>query len=244
MTIRIGIIVGVATVSAVCYAFAQAPTSNDPDQLYRHREDLEVAGQAADLWQARARTDFESAWKLSRICYWIGEHEAGPMRRRALERGIEGGEEAIRLRPDRPEGHFWLAANMGTLAESSGIVQGLKYRGRIKQELERAIAADPQWQGGSADAALGQWYFEVPRLFGGSQAKAEAHLRQALAYDADNRLALSLMADMLVATGRHAEAQMLLQRLLDAPIDEEWAPEDKDYKRKAAERLKALAADH
>ena len=38
-----------------------------------------------------------------------------------LERGITAGEAAIRLGPDRPEGHYWLAADMGALAESFGL---------------------------------------------------------------------------------------------------------------------------
>jgi hypothetical protein len=36
------------------------------------------------------------------------------------------------------------------------------------------------------------------------------------------------------------EARVLLQRAVDAPIVEAWAPEVRDYKRKAADRLRAL----
>ena len=36
---------------------------------------------------------------------------------------------SIALEPGRPGGHFWLAANMGVLAEQFGLRQGLKYRG-------------------------------------------------------------------------------------------------------------------
>src|SRR5207244_2201475 len=104
------------------------------------------------------------------------------------------------------EGHFWLAANMGALAESFGLMQALKYRGRIKDELERVNAIDPAWQGGLAEAALGQWYLDVPRLFGGSVAKAEQHLRHALALDPDDELALATLAELLVESGRGSEA--------------------------------------
>src|SRR5262249_60122978 len=110
-------------------------------------------------------------------------------------------ESAARLEPNRPEGHFWYAANMGNLAQLFGASQGLKYRGRIKEELERVLAIDAGWQDGSADAALGQWYFKVPRLFGGSRSKAEEHLRRALMYDPNNRMALSELADVLAAGG-------------------------------------------
>ena len=61
--------------------------------------------------------------------------------------------------------------------------QGLKYRGEIKEELETVLRLDPAFQEGSADRALGRWYFKVPGLFGGSKKKSEQHLRQSLTYN-------------------------------------------------------------
>jgi tetratricopeptide (TPR) repeat protein len=223
---------------------AQSPAApanaDDPDQLYRRRDDLASAMRAADLWETHSTADFEAAWKLSRICYWLGTHAPQPARRKALERGINAGETAIRLAFNLPEGHFWLAANMGALADSFGIMAGLKYRGRIKSELERVLAINPGWEGGSAEAAIGRWYFEVPRLFGGSEAKAEEHLRRALEYDPRSLVALSFLAELVAADGRRDEARTLLQRVLDAPVDPEWMPEDIEYKKQATARLQAL----
>ena len=51
---------------------------------------------------------------------------------------------------------------MGALAESFGMRQGLKYRGDIKDELLLVLKLDPAFQHGSADRALGRWYFKVP----------------------------------------------------------------------------------
>jgi hypothetical protein len=227
-----GLIVGVLT--------AQTRTNVDPDELYRQREGLSSAERAADLWAERSSIDVEAAWKLARACYWLGTHQAEQKQRSALERGVNAGESAIRLASDRPEGHFWLAANMGRLAESFGIVQALKYRGRIKDEFERVLKIDPAWQGGSADAALGQWYATVPRLFGGSRQKAEQHLRLALDHDANNTSALLFLGEMLAAEGRTDEARVLLRRVVDAPFDAEWAPEDRELKRKSAALLKKI----
>lgn len=221
---------------------APAHSAEDPDELYRHREDVASAGRAADVWTQRGAGDFEAAWKLARVCYWLGKHLPEDQRRRALERGVSAGEAAIRLEPDRPEGHFWMAASMGTLAESFGLTLGLRYRGRIKQALERVLAIDEGWQGGSAHGALGRWYHEVPRLFGGSESKAEEHLRRALTFDAQNLAAATFLVDVLTSTGRHAEARTLLQQIADAPVSTEWAPEDREFKKQAADRLKALDA--
>jgi len=221
---------------------AQSRTNVDPDELYRHREDLSSAARAADLWAQRSDVDAEAAWKLARACYWLGTHQPEQMRRSTLERGVKAGESAIRLAGQRPEGHFWLAANMGRLAESFGIVQALKYRGRIKDELERVLAIDPAWQGGSADEALGEWYATVPRLFGGSRKKGEEHLRRALGYDANNLPALLFLGEMMASDGKTDDARTLLRRAIDAPFDAEWAPEDRESKQRAAALLKKLGA--
>jgi tetratricopeptide (TPR) repeat protein len=214
--------------------------ANDPDALFGERENLARARQAAELWAERADVDADAAWKLARASQWLGTHGPASDRRVALERGVHAGERAVALAPGRPEGHFWLAANMGTLAESFGLRQGLKYRGRIREELERVIALDPDWQEGSAEAALGRWYDDVPGLFGGSDRKAEEHLRRALAINPQSRTALTYLAELLIEHHRTDEARQLLERAVQAPIDPEWAPEDRELRAEAAARLSAL----
>jgi tetratricopeptide (TPR) repeat protein len=212
----------------------------DPDELYRQRETIANAERAAEIWATRASTDFEAAWKLARAYYWIGTHQPQSLGRRTLERGIEAGEHAIRLADHRPEGHFWLAANMGRLAQSFGISQGIKYRGRIKSELERVLKIDPGFQNGSADDALGQWYDSVPRLFGGSGDKAERHFQSALARDPENTSVLMSLAQKRFDDGKRDEARVFAQRVLDAPLDPEWAPEEREFKAKATALLEKL----
>jgi tetratricopeptide (TPR) repeat protein len=219
--------------------FAQSP---NPDELYRQRENMTLARQAADIWGARAEggQDFEAAWKLGRACYWIGTHDEESRRRPALERGVAAGEQAVKLKPDAPEGHFWMAANMGALAESFGMGQGLKYRGRIRDELQRVLAIDPGWLQGSADRALGWWYHMVPGLFGGSEKKAEEHLRRALTFNPKSTATLYFLGEVLLEQGRKADARATLQQVLDAPDDPDWIPEDRDFKQKAAAKLKTI----
>jgi len=54
-------IVGVALAAGAAGIFAQVQhgAGDDPDRLYRQREDISLAARAADLWAARAATDFE-----------------------------------------------------------------------------------------------------------------------------------------------------------------------------------------
>jgi hypothetical protein len=217
----------------------------DPDALYARRADLASARRAEAVWADRLQRnprDFESAWKLARARYWLGGHAPEADRKPALEAGIEAGRAAIGIEPGRPEGHFWMAANMGALAESFGLRQGIKYRGDIKDALLTVLQLDPGFQQGSADRALGRWYFKVPGLFGGSRRKSEEHLRRSLTYAPESTASHFFLAETLLDGGRREEARAELQRVLDAPIDPDWAPEDRDFKARARALLDTLGA--
>jgi hypothetical protein len=219
------------------------PSGESPDQLYARRADLSSARQAADLWRTALQhnpQDFEAAWKLARADYWLGGHAPQADRRAFLENGIEAGETAATIAPDRPEGHFWMAANMGALAESSGLRAGLKYRKPVRDRLELVLKIDPAFQQGSADRALGRWYFRVPRLFGGNRKRAEDHLRASLKYNANSTASHFFLAEVLAADNRKAEARVELERVLEAPLDPEWTPEDQEFKAKATAMLARL----
>jgi tetratricopeptide (TPR) repeat protein len=215
----------------------------EADRLYADRANLASARRAAEIWAAELGghpAAFDAAWKLARTDYWLGEHASESERRAFLEGGIEAGRKAVALQPIRPEGHFWIAANMGALAESYGIRAGLKYRKPIKDQLETVLRLDPAFMQGSADRALGRWYFEVPGLFGGSNTKAEAHLRASLKYDEQSTVSHFFLAELLLDEGRKDEARVELQKVLDAAVDPEWAPEDNDYKTRARALLRKL----
>ncbi len=212
----------------------------DPDALYTAREDLAKARDAERIWSERLKAnpkDFTSAWKVSRARYWLGGHAPDAERRALLESGIAAGRAAIALEPNRPEGHFWVAANMGALAESFGMRQGMKYRGAIKDELLMVLKIDPAFQQGSADRALGRWYFKVPGLFGGSNTRSEEHLRKSLTYNPNSTASRFFLAETLLDLGRTADARAELQRVVDAPIDVDWAPEDREFKQQASKLL-------
>jgi hypothetical protein len=214
------------------------------DALYARREDPASARAAEQQWLAQLTAEpqnFDAAWKLARVRYWRGTHAPGADAKAILEAGIEAGRIAATLHPERPEGHFWTAANMGALAESFGMRQGLKYRGAIKDSLLTVLKLAPAFQQGSADRALGRWHCKVPGLFGGSKTKSEEHLRRSLTYAPHSTASHFFLAETLFSMGRDKEAREELQRVLDAPIDPEWGPEDREFKARARVRLEATA---
>ena len=218
--------------------------ADDTDALYTDRENLPSAKKAADTWAARLAAnpkDFDSAYKLARARYWLGTNGLPePERKAALEAGIAAARSAIAINAQRPEGHFWLAANMGALAESFGMRQGIKYRGPIKDALLMTLKLDPAFLDGSADRALGRWYYKVPGLFGGSNKQSEVHLRKSLTYNPNSIISHIFLAETLADMGRNDEAKKEAQAALDAPLDPNWAPEDRRFKETAKRLLRDL----
>src|SRR5438874_1042584 len=218
--------------SCICLFYISAAAqpgvqhSGEADSLYADRANIESARKAAGIW--RAQDGFEAAWKLARADYWLGGHAQDTERRAFFEQGTDAGRKAAALQPSRPEGYFWMAANMGALAESYGLRQGIKYRKPIKAALETVLRIDPAFQQGSADRALGRWYFKVPGLFGGSHKESERHLRESLKYNDRSTVSHFFLAELLVDDGRKAEARGELQKVVDAPVDPDWAPEDRE----------------
>ena len=212
--------------------------------LYANRVVLANARAAADQWQARLSKDpgdFDAAWRLGRAGYWLGEHlPTKAARTAAFETGMAAARKAIAAAPSRCEGYFWLAANMGGFAELSGLRAGIKYRSPVRQNLEKVLALDPSFQKGSADRALGRWYFKVPGLFGGSNRKSEEHLRKSLTYHPQSIASRFFLAETLEDMGRKADAIGLLREIESLPADPDWAPEDNEFKQKARAMLRKL----
>jgi len=224
-------------------AGVRAQEAQDPDRLYADREKLSSALEASSIWEARLAKnprDFESAWKLAKTCYWLGGHVPENERRKQFERGIDAAMKAIELQPNRPEGHFWLAADMGAMAEGFGLRAGIKYRGPIKKELETVLMIDAGFQQGSADRALGRWYLRVPRLFGGSKDKSIEHLKKSLSYAPESSATHFFLAETYLEMDKKDDAKRELQTVLSVPLHPEWTPEDKEFKDKAAALLKKL----
>lgn len=218
--------------------------AEDPDALYQDRENLASGQRAADIWAARLKaypTDFTSAYRLAQARYWLGTNGLPELQRKdALEAGIAAARAAMALDAKRPEGPFWMAANMGALAESFGLRQGMKYRGAIRDALETTLKLDPAFLQGSADRALGRWYFKVPGLFGGSNRKSEAHLRKSLTYGPNSVISHLFLADTLAEMGRKDEARKQYQAAIYAPFDPDWTPEDRRFKEQAKRLLQDL----
>jgi hypothetical protein len=226
-------------------AKAAAEKVSEADRLYAQREDLAKVRQAVALARQAQVADYgsyEAAWKLAEFDYYLGQHTIDERERdEALREGTEAGKSAVRLQPERPEGHFWLGANYGGVAEHSTLA-GLSSVDDIRTEMEAVLKLNEGFQQGSAYMVLGQLYLQAPRILGGDHQKAVENLEKGLRFGKNNSLLRLRLAEAYHAVGRDADARKQIDALQSLTPDPNYVPEHKEAVALATKLLEKLKA--
>jgi Tfp pilus assembly protein PilF len=210
------------------------------DNLYAQRANLARAREGVILLRRSLASDtgsYDAAWRLARFNYFLGSHTTDKTERdRAFNEGVEAGRRAIKLQDGKPEGHFWLGANLGGKAQSSAL-SGMAAVDEIRSEMEKVIKLDEGFQSGSAYMALGQVYLEAPGMLGGDSKKAVEVLEKGLRFGENNELYHVRLAQAYLAVERKEDARRELNKVLNMTPDPDYLPEANDA---AAEAHKML----
>jgi hypothetical protein len=206
------------------------------DKLYEQRAELRRAREGVILLRRAAASDtgsYDAAWRLARLDYYLGAHTDDKNERgRAYEEGVEAARRAVKLEEGRPEGHFWLGANLGGRARTS-MLHGLAAVDEIRREMERVIQLDEGFEGGSAYMALGQVDLEAPRLMGGDPQRAVETLEKNLRFGERNVLYRLRLAQAYLAVNRDGDARRELNGILSMTPNPAYVPEYNDAVREA-----------
>jgi tetratricopeptide (TPR) repeat protein len=223
-----------------------APTVNvieQADQLYGERSDLMKVRQALIAVRQAMITspsDYEMAWRVAKFNYFLATHTTDETEQeKAFQDGIEAGKLAVKLKDDRPEGHFWLAANYGGNAEISTLA-GLTDIDNIKREMETALKIDEHYEGGSAYMGLGQMYLKAPKIFGGDVQKAIEYLEKGSKVAPNNGLMRLRLAQAYAAANRDSDAREQLKILFETKPTPGYEPEYNDAVKEGRELQEKL----
>lgn len=218
----------------------------EADALWEGREDLTKARVAvAALRQAQTADygNYEAAWKLARASFYVGDHTDNDDERDDMFReGTEAGKVAIKLEPNKPEGHFWLGANYGGVAARSTIGNLSSFQD-IKTEMETVLKIDESYQGYSAYVGLGRLYLEAPRVIGGDSSKAIEYLEKGLKLSPNNTVMRLHLAQAYEANNRDAEAKKQIETLLASTPDPKYTAEHKHAVEKANKLLEKIESN-
>lgn len=247
----------IITASAACTASSTAERTGPPpggtaaeliarsDQLYTQRADLNKAREGLiALRQARTLEpgNYEAAWRLARMNYFLGEHTTDSSERdKAFSDGEVAAKEAIKLDANKPDGHFWLGANLGGQAEHSALT-GLAAAPDIRREMETVIKLDEGYMLGSAYMVLARIDLETPPVMGGDPKRAVELLEKGLKLGENNPLLRYYLAQAYFKTKRNEDARKQLDTVLKMQPDPNYLPEHADAVTKAKELMKKIPA--
>jgi TRAP transporter T-component len=212
------------------------------DDCYAHRDDPARLHAGLDLLKrarAVAPISYDAAWRTARMAYTLGDQSKDDKERESAFRdGIEAGEAAVRIEPKKTEGHFWLGANYGGLAETEGPLAGLSDADKLRHEMETVQQLDPSYYDGSAYMALGQLDLEMPEWLGGDHQRALTTLEKGLQYGQQNPLLRLQLAKAYLANKKPDDARKQLNFILNMKPEPDALPEYKETANEARDLLK------
>jgi tetratricopeptide (TPR) repeat protein len=202
------------TVAAQETPFAKA------DSLFAARDSLDSLKQAigiAETLRAKEPTNFEAVYRVAQYKYYLADREPDKAKRLKLyEAAIEAAKKAVTLDPNRVEGHFWLAANDGEYADLKGAMSALGLVKTVRKEFETALAIDSMYKNGAIYLALGRLDLEVPRLFGGNDARGLARLEAGYKAAPTNAELKMALAEIYEKNARKDEARQLYESIISS----------------------------
>jgi tetratricopeptide (TPR) repeat protein len=211
------------------------------DALFKERADLaklrEAVKQLAAVRNPDAR-NFEVEWKFAKFNFFLGKQLTDEKEKeKAFTDGEQAGRIASRIEPNKPDGYFWYAANLGEHSRLSPVTVGAKSIGDIKEAMNKVIEIDPGYQNGSAYDGLAQVELNTAGLMGGKPEKAVEYLEKALTVDKENTYIYLHLAEAYLATGKRDEAKKQLEYLLKMKPNPDYLPEYNETVEKAKKML-------
>ena len=206
------------------------------ENLFKQREDLDKLRTAVKTLASVRDPDnrnYQVEWTFAKYSYFLGKYvENKEESAQVLEAGRDAGMIAARVDPQKPDGHFWYAANLGELAKQSPITVGIKSVDDIKESMGKVLEIQPDYQGASAFDALAQVELKT-RLKGGSSEKAVELLEKGLQLAPDNTNIRLHLGEAYLAVKRDADARKQFDQLLQMKPNPEYMPEYRECVEKA-----------
>lgn len=191
----------------------------EAERLYARRgESPEHVNEAVGILKQARTSDYENyeiLWKLSKYNHFLGKHAEGKERKEAaFDEGIQAGELAISLAPDRPEGHFWLGANRNGRAHLKGPLYAMASVDEVRREMETVLRLDEGYRNGSAYMELATIDLELPGVLGGDSERAVELLERGYEHGKENALYRLRLAEAYYALKRKDDARREAEAVL------------------------------
>jgi hypothetical protein len=159
------------------------------DEAWKGRDDLAaVKNSITGLEEAfkKEEKNYDLAWRIARAYFWLADQtDDKKLKADWGKTGMQIGQQASSLAPDKVEGYFYTAVSVGMFSEAIGIMKGLKegLKKKFDAALDKALELDKNYEGAGPIRTKGRSYYKLPGIAGGSNKKAIQWLDDALKVD-------------------------------------------------------------
>lgn len=242
------LVLALVTAAGIPAVFSDVDPVEKADSLWREREDPARTTEAIAAYEGllgENPDDYTVLLRLSRLHYWAGQILEGTDREEAIDhygRGIEYGEKAAEVAPDRPGGFFFEAANLARRNNLKGTFSNLWGISTVRKLNEKTASIDPSYFYNGTDRFFCAFYTKLPGLLGGSTKKAIEFGRRAVEAYPDYAGNRYFLAEAYVKEGKNDLARKELEAALSLPDDAfpDAVPEQRMEKKRAGELLERI----
>lgn len=154
----------------------------ESDTVVKARQQAATAYAEARALYRNSLTNTETAWQFGRASFdWAEFATNNAQRAEVSEAGIAACRQAVAGEPKSAPGHYYLAMNLGHLADTIRSPSAFKMVKEIEREFFAAHSLDEQFDHAGPDRNLGLLYEQAPVVISvGSRSKARRHLQRAV----------------------------------------------------------------
>ena len=219
-------------------AATPAPVLAEVDTLWRDRTPANYRANAQkviDRLKPHAK-QFEAAWRLARAYVWLSErkpyHQDGAYKARLGQQAMRHAQTAIKLKPERVEGHYYHAWAVGQWSLGISIPKALwkGAEGKLRRSMKKAQALSAGYDDHGVLRMWGRFFHSLPwPKYDG--AKALRYLQDGTRRSPSNLRGWFYLAEAQIGLKKHAAACATVARALKVKAQPRAEPDWKVWRR-------------
>ena len=239
--------------AGLLFLFGPATAENQPglnelkqkaDALWAERGDLNKALEAINAYKEVLKQkpdDVGAAVRIANGYWWIGKNSTENKDKMTFhDKGVEAGKQAIQINDKEAGAHYWLAVNWAEYGKAKGILKSLFLIKPIQQELNKVKNLDEKYLNGGFYRVNGKVYCEVPGLLGGDRKKCYEYYKKSIEIAPQHLVNHLFLAEAYFEDKDKEKAREEINFILNAPLEPDFMPDDRLYKRQAEDLLKKI----
>ncbi|NIP60117.1 MAG: tetratricopeptide repeat protein [Gemmatimonadetes bacterium] len=213
-----------------------------PREVETVREAFREMSGAVRATEASDSTRHRYASRAARFAVWLAGHTGGSTSEAYADSAVVLANTALRADSSRVEPYYWRAIASGLYARHNRLTAGRDAMSRIREDATAAIRIDPTFEHGGPHRVLGTLYLRAPGppTGVGSLRRALHHLERAREVAPDHPENLLPLAEAYLEAGRRADAEALLEGLLQSEIPFGDEEERTEWRTEAGELLERV----